>query len=89
MAKIRSNEFVKFVETGKRARFGELLFVGDEVYSYDTKIAIVDRSRKEVYFNPEKYSKTTSCHQKAVEVGTALLASGWKLVYLNPEFAVC
>lgn len=69
MARIRSSEFVTFVHTGKPFKFGALTMKGDEVRSYNTVIATVDRANKIVTINPRKYSVTTTVHQRAAEAG--------------------
>lgn len=69
MARIRSSEFVTFVNTGKSFKFGALTMKGDEVRSYNTVIAMIDRGNKIVTINPRKYSVTTTIHQRAAEVG--------------------
>ena len=69
MARIRSSEFVTFVNTGKSFKFGALTMKGNEVRSYNTVIATVDRTNKTVTINPRKYSVTTTIHQRAAEVG--------------------
>ena len=69
MARIRSSEFITFVNTGKTMKFGALTMKGDEVRSYNTVIATVDRANKTVTLNPRKYSVTTTIHQSAAKVG--------------------
>lgn len=69
MARIRSSEFVTFVHTGKTFKFGSLVMAGNEVRSYSTVIATVDRANKTVTINPRKYSVTTTIHQRAAQVG--------------------
>jgi hypothetical protein len=80
MARIRSTEFVKFCETGKTQRFGNLVMKGDDVYSYHTKIATVDRNAKIIRMNEQTYSKTTSCHQSAIVRGHGYLDHDWSLI---------
>lgn len=82
MARIRSSEFVAFVNTGKSFKFGSLTMKGDEVHSYDVLIATVDRANKTVAINPRKYSVTTTIHQRAAEVGMHYL-SGYTVQYLS------
>lgn len=74
MPRIRSNEFVTFVNTGKTCKFGALTMVGNEVRSYNVVIASVDRANKTVAINTHKYSVTTTVHQRAAEVGMHYLA---------------
>lgn len=78
MARIRSAEFVSFVRTNKKHRFGALTMVDNEVRSYNTVIATVDRVNKVVTINPAKYSVTTTIHQHAAMNGMHYL----------PEFTV-
>jgi hypothetical protein len=82
MARIRSNEFVTFVNTGKSFKFGSLTMKGNEVRSYNTVIATVDRDHKTVTINPRKYSVTTTVHQRAAEVGMHCL-SDYTAQYLS------
>ena len=82
MTRIRSNEFVTFVNTGKSFKFGALTMKGNEVLSYNTVIATVDRDNKTVTINRRKYSMTTTIHQGAVEVGMHHL-SGYTAQYLS------
>ena len=78
MGRIRSNEFVTFVNTGKSFKFGALTMKGNEVRSYNTVIATVDRVNKVVAINPRKYSVTTTVHQRAAETG----------MYYLPDYTV-
>lgn len=82
MARIRSSEFVTFVHTSKPFKFGALTMKGDEVRSYNTVIATVDRANKIVTINPRKYSVTTTIHQRAAEVGMHYLP-GFTVSYLS------
>jgi len=82
MARIRSSEFVTYVNTGKGFKFGSLTMKGDEVRSYNTVIATVDRANKTVTINPRKYSVTTTVHQCAVEIGMCYL-SDYTVQYLS------
>jgi hypothetical protein len=82
MARIRSSEFVTFVQSGKTFKFGALTMKGNEVRSYNTVIATVDRDNKTVTINPRKYSVTTTIHQRAAEIGTHYL-SGYTVSYLS------
>lgn len=79
MARIRYNEFVDFCTTGKIHRNGNLLMKGNEVYSYRARIAIVDRDAKTIKVNSKDYSRTTSCHQRAVTMGARFLGDDWTI----------
>lgn len=81
MPRIRSNEFVNFINTGKNQCYGNLRMVGDTVYSYNMLIAKVDRQNKKILFNGEKKSVTTSVHQSAIRNGFSICleSSGWKI----------
>lgn len=69
MSKIRSKEFADFVNDGKPRAFGKLVMAGDKVWSYNVVIAQVIRECKEINLLTTKFSKTTSTHQRAVELG--------------------
>jgi len=78
MPRIHDDSFVEFVNTGKTQRNGSLTMKGNEVKSYSTVIAKVDRVRKVVDFNTDHYSVTTDRHQSAVTRGMNKL-DGWVL----------
>lgn len=79
MAKYRGQEFAKFACDGKRFRSGELLMLGNEVFSYAMKIAVVDRDKKSIKLNETKVSRTTSRHQGAITLGMIYLPATWTL----------
>ncbi len=83
MAKIRSKEFSDFVADGKPRSFGRLVMAGDKVWSYNVVIAEVYRECKEVNLLTTKFSRTTSTHQSAVELGFKCTGDfrGWCLNY--------
>jgi len=86
MASYHHKPFATFALTGKGSRHGALVMRGDEVFSYDTKIAHVNRENKRVILVTRKFSRTTSMHQGAVRLGVTLhLASqGWYLTEFQP-----
>jgi len=85
MPRQRSQEFADFVLDGKTRKFGSLVMCGNDVYSYNMKIAEICRPSKDIKFCNRKVSVTTSCHQGAVNVGHALLPAGWVLNYSSED----
>ena len=79
MSITRSTEFASFVNNGQRQRFGELVMVGNKVFSYDMCIAEVHRESRLIYIDRTKVSATTSSHQRAIEQGFYKLPAGWEL----------
>lgn len=78
MAKNRWTEVENFARMGGRADFGALCMRGDSVYSYDMLIAKVDRDNRRITMNSKKVSKTTTMHQRAVEVAAQHLVDHYR-----------
>jgi hypothetical protein len=72
--KIRHQEFEKFVLEGTVQHFGSLSMSGDEVYSYQLRIARIDRTKKVVIAQKVTgVSRTTTVHINAIVLSRANL----------------
>jgi hypothetical protein len=79
MARIRSDEFIDFALKGKNQKInGNLTMKGNDILSYTTKIAEVDRDKKIVRVNDGDFwrSKTTKNHLAAIDLGFKYLWTG-------------
>lgn len=70
--------FVAFIEDETPCTHGNLAMENNKVFSYNRKIAEVDRANKVIYFDDTKISRTTTQHQSAVTRAMYHL-SGWTL----------
>ena len=76
--------FIAFAEDGKDCKHGSLLMDRDTVWSYQRKIAQLDRVLRVVYFDPTKVSRTTTQHQNAITRSMSTLTSaGWRFEERN------
>ena len=65
-------------------RTGSFWFQGEKIYSYATCIGVVDRQRKLLFFNEEKYSITTTSHQ--TDLRAAAYRQGFDVLGIPAEF---
>lgn len=81
MGLYRNAEFSDFCRTGTGSTNGALTMRGDQVHSYDMKIAEVCRERKIVTFFGKTVSRTTTRHQNSIlrAFELDLRHSGWTI----------
>lgn len=83
MAITRYREFVAFALDGKKRKFSALRMEGNQVWSYHTVIAEVDRSTRTINLLTTKFSRTTTRHQSAVSMSGHYLPNGWVINHVE------
>lgn len=63
---VKRNAICNFLDFGKVCSFGNLRCVGDSIYTYNVKLAHVDRENRVVTVNTKRYSVTSSGHRNLV-----------------------
>jgi len=80
---MRNQDVAYAFARGHEAQAGHIYTDGRVIYSYGTHFPIaIKASDGRIYFNEDKYSVTTSCHQSLVR---GAIGGSWDIVESNTE----